>query len=129
MATKPTPRTTTPEALAEALNQSQLRNYLEALPPEQRKFLKELRDTIVTAAPGAKDSFAYGAPEILLKDKPLFTYVAMKRHAKLSPLPERIDVAELKGFRTSKEGIQFPYSKALPKELIRQITKARLTEK
>lgn len=50
------------DALAEELNQAQLKNYLAALPPEQRKVLKEMRDLIRAAAPGVTDSFSYGIP-------------------------------------------------------------------
>lgn len=117
------------EALAEQLNQAQLKNYLDALPPASRKILKELRDLVRAAAPGATDSFSYGSPAIKLKGQLLFTYIAMKRTATLSPIAASIDrTTELKGFRTSKDAVQFPFTKPLPAALIKRLVKARIAE-
>ena len=105
------------DALAEALNQAQLKNYLAALEPAQRKVLKEMRDLIRAAAPSATDSFSYGIPAARLKGKVLVYYAAWKHHASLYPIAASFDREELKGFRTSKGTVQFPYKKALPAEL------------
>jgi uncharacterized protein YdhG (YjbR/CyaY superfamily) len=118
-----------PEALAEQLNQAQLRNYLDGLPPAPRKILKELRDLIRAAAPGATDSFSYGSPAVKLKGQLLFTYTAMKRTSTLSPIAASIDRAtELKGFRISKDAVQFPFTKPLPAALVKRLVKARIAE-
>lgn len=117
------------EALAEQLNQAQLKDYLAGLPPASRKILQELRDLVRTAAPGATDSFSYGSPAIKLKGRLLVSYTAMKRNATLSPVAASVDRAtELKGLRTSKDAVQFPFTKPLPAALIKRLVKARIAE-
>jgi uncharacterized protein YdhG (YjbR/CyaY superfamily) len=116
------------ERLAEALNQSQLKNYLDAQPAPARTFLKALRELILSAARGATDSFGYGTPEIRMKGETLFRFEAMARHVKLSPIPGSIDRAELKGLRATKDAIQLPYSKPLPEGILKKLVKARVAE-
>lgn len=129
MATGKTPsRSKSADELAEALNKSQLKNYLDAQPAEARRFLDELRDMIRGAARGATDSFAYGRPEIRLRGETLFRYEAMKRHVKLSPIPSSIDRAELKGLRATQDAVQLPFSKPLPEAVLRELVKARIAE-
>lgn len=125
---KAAPGTRSADELAEALNQSQLKNYLDALDPAPRKFLTALHDLIRASARGATDSFAYGLPEIRLKGETLFRYEAMKRHAKLSPIPASIDRTHLKGLRATSDSVQIPYSKPLPEPIIKILVKARLAE-
>ena len=85
-----TTRTTTgkksTDDLAEELNKTQLKNYLDALEPGPRKILKELRELIRAAAPGATDSFSYGIPAVRYKGKSLVNYAAWKNHASLYPI-------------------------------------------
>ena len=116
------------DELAEALNKSQLKNYLDALEPTPRKFLNELREVIRDSARGATDSFAYGLPEIRLKGETLFRYEAMKRHAKLSPIPSSIERGELKGLRATQDAIQLPFSKPVPEAIIQRLVRARIAE-
>jgi len=125
---KPSSGKKSADELAEALNQSQLKNYLDAQPAEARTFLQQLRDLIRSAAKGATDSFGYGTPEIRMKGETLFRYEAMQRHVKLSPIPAAIDRAELKGLRATKDAIQLPYSKPLPEAILKQLVKARIAE-
>ena len=125
---KSSPGSKSVDELAEALNQSQLKNYLDAQPPEARKFLQALRDLIRAAARGATDSFGYGAPEIRMQGETLFRYQAMQRHVKLSPIPAAIDRAELKGLRATQDAIQLPYSKPLPENTLKKLVKSRIAE-
>ena len=119
---------TSPDALAEALNQAQLKNYMAGLEPAQRKVLKEIRELIRAAAPAATDSFSYGIPAMRLKGKSLVYYAAWQKHASLYPIASSITREELKGFRTSKGTVQFPYSKPLPAALIKKLVKARIAD-
>lgn len=128
MATRTSGTRKSPDALAEDLNKAQLKNYLAALEPAQRKFLKEIRELIRAAAPAATDSFSYGIPAVRLKGKPLVYYAAWQKHASMYPIAASISKEDLKGWRTSKGTVQFPYAKPLPAALIRKLVKARIPE-
>ncbi|HEX6790896.1 MAG TPA: DUF1801 domain-containing protein [Candidatus Krumholzibacteria bacterium] len=119
---------TSPDALAEELNRAQLKTYMAGLVPAQRTVLKEIRELIRAAAPGATDSFSYGIPAVRLKGKSLVYYAAWQKHASIYPIASSITKEELKGFRTSKGTVQFPYSKPLPAALIKKLVKARIAE-
>jgi uncharacterized protein YdhG (YjbR/CyaY superfamily) len=121
-----TSSTKSSDELADELNKVQLKNYMEALEPGPRKILKELRDLIRAAAPGATDSFSYGIPGMRLKGKSLISYAAWKNHSSMYPIPPGITPEELKGWRTSKGTVQFPYKKPLPEALIKKLIKARI---
>lgn len=116
------------DALAEELNKAQLKNYMAGLEPAQRKFLKEIREHIRAAAPKATDSFSYGIPAVRLNGKPLVYYAAWQKHASMYPIAASITKEELKGWRTSKGTVQFPYAKPLPAALIKKLVKARMGE-
>jgi len=126
--TKTTRGRTSSDALADDLNKLQLKNYLDALEPGPRRILKELRGLILAAATGATDSFSYGIPATRWKGKLLVHYAAWKKHASMYPIAPGVSTEELKGWRTSKGTIQFPYTKPLPEALIRKLVKARVRD-
>ena len=104
--------------------------YIAAFPEEIKICLEQMRNIILSAAPEAVESISWQMPAYKLRGKPLVYFAAHRGHIGFYPIPSGIEAFsdELSAYKTGKGTAQFPYSKALPVDLIERIVKYRINE-
>ena len=119
------------ESEGERAAKAKVRAYLAALPPDSRRILKKIRETIVAAAPGATEQFSYGIPGFRFNGKPLMWYAGWKEHVGMYPMTatmKRANAAGLKGYEMSKGTVRFPLTKPPSAALVTRLVKSRMAE-
>lgn len=103
--------------------------YIDDFPEEVQVRLRQVRDTILEAAPGAEETFAYMMPAYRLNG-PLVFFGGFVKHIGFYPTPSGIETfkEEISGYKYAKGSVQFPHNKPLPLDLIRRITEFRVKE-
>lgn len=109
-----------PETIAE---------YIKAAPKEAQHKLREMRDCIRSAAPGATEGLKWSMPAFSY-DRILVTFAAFKNHIGFYPTPSAVKAfaKDLTKYKTAAGSIQFPLEKPLPLPLIKKITVFRVKE-
>ena len=108
-----------------------LQTYFARLAPPQRRLLKQLRQALRAAAPGATDAWSYSIPALRLDGKLILWYAAWKAHVSLYPMRAGIVrryARELAGYEKSKGTVRFPLDRPLPVALVKRLARARLGE-
>jgi uncharacterized protein YdhG (YjbR/CyaY superfamily) len=103
--------------------------YLDRLPEDVREILEDLRQLILSVAPGAEELISYQMPGYKLNG-PLVYFAAFKDHCSFFPgkkiAGEYAD--ELSAFKVSGGTIQFTVAKPLPASIVKKIVKRRVKE-
>ncbi len=99
------------------------------IPADHIPMAMELRAIIMQAAPKATEVLSYNMPAYKMNTV-LVYWCVFKKHIGFFPTSKPIEVFadELKGYKTSKGTIQFPFDKPLPKALIKKIVKYRIAQ-
>lgn len=104
--------------------------YLQVLPADMRRALEQLRQLILSAAPGAEEVISYGIPSYRLKGM-LVGFGAAKNHCGfyvMSPGVMETFKTELAPYDTATSTIRFTPDKPLPVSLVKKIIAARIEE-
>lgn len=101
--------------------------YIAGFPQNVREIMQQVRQAIQDAAPMATETISWQMPTFKVK-KILVHFAGHKNHLGLYPGPETIEAFKdkLSDYKTSKGGIQFPYNKPIPLELIAEMVQFRL---
>lgn len=103
--------------------------YINAQSETVKKYLVQIRKTILTVAPHLKESIKYGMPTFEFYGNVLH-FAAWKSHIGFYATPSGNEAfaKELKPYVVSKGAIQFPYDQPLPVKLISRIAIFRIQE-
>ncbi|ODS85878.1 MAG: hypothetical protein ABS46_01625 [Cytophagaceae bacterium SCN 52-12] len=104
--------------------------YLASFPEEIQETMREVRKTILEAAPEASESISYGMPAYKLNGKPLVYFAAFKNHIGFYATPTGHSAFEkaLSVYKQGKGSVQFPLGQPMPLHLISEIVKYRRNE-
>jgi uncharacterized protein YdhG (YjbR/CyaY superfamily) len=107
--------------------------YIAAQPLETQRALKELRSCIWQAAPGVSELMSYNIPAFALakggkRDKQIMI-AGYPKHVGFYPHPDVIDAIadQLAAYKFAKGSVQFPLNKPIPKALVIEMVKYRLS--
>lgn len=101
--------------------------YIAGFPKDTQKMLKQLRETIIKATPGAEEVISYQMPAYKYHGM-LVYFAGYKNHIGFYPTTSGIEAfkKELSVYKGAKGSVQFPLDKPLPLQLITKIVKFRM---
>ncbi|MEP6749454.1 MAG: DUF1801 domain-containing protein [Bacteroidota bacterium] len=104
--------------------------YISGFPKETQALLKQLRATIIKAAPKAEEVITYKMPAYKQNGMLVF-FAGYKNHIGFYPTASGIAnfTKEVSAFKNSKGAVQFPLDEPLPLKLITQIVKFKVKER
>lgn len=102
-------------------------DYLKSFPPKTRALLRQLRKTIIAAAPKAEEVISYGIAGYKYHGM-LIYFAGFANHISVYPAPRTADEfkKELAAYKGGKGTVQFPLDKPLPLGLVKRIVKYRM---
>lgn len=103
--------------------------YISAADPKAKKALKDIRNTIKSAAPKAEEVISYQIPGYKYHGMLAF-FAAWKDHISFYPAPWGAEALkkEMSAYKGSKGTIKFPLDKPMPLTLIKKMVKYRIKQ-
>jgi len=103
--------------------------YIATFPTDIQERLQQLRTIIKEQVPQAEEKISYGMPAYKLS-KMLVYFAGYAKHTGFYPGAACILAfkEQINSYKSAKGSVQFPHSKPLPTELIRQMIAFRLKE-
>lgn len=103
-------------------------SYLADFDGLAKQRLQGLRAIIIETIPDAAEVISYNMPAFK-QDKLICYYAGYKSHIGFYPTPQPIAAfaEKLVKYKTSKGAIQFPLDQPIPKTLVKQLIKYRLS--
>ena len=102
--------------------------HLKKFSGAQLETLQQLRETILSIVPNAKETISYGMPAFEIDGKVVAGFDGFKKHCSYFPHSGSV-LEELEGFpewcEVSKGTLKFPIGKKLPKTLVRKLISVR----
>lgn len=104
--------------------------YIMEFPDGVQAILRQIRDTIEKAAPGAVERISYQMPAYSLNGKTVY-FAAYERHIGFYPgaAARAAFRKELSGYKSAKGSVQFPIDTPMPFDLIREMVVFRITDR
>jgi uncharacterized protein YdhG (YjbR/CyaY superfamily) len=103
--------------------------YIDEQSAEAQPLLRNIRDAIRDATPGATEKISYRMPTFW-RGENIIHFAAFKNHIGIYPGGDAVDVffERLTGYKTSKGAIQLPIDKPIDYGLITDITCWRMEQ-
>lgn len=100
--------------------------YISGFPADVARILAQIRETVRSAAPDAKERMSYKMPTFWL-GKDIVHFGAFKGHIGIYPPVREPDLADrVAPYRGEKGNLRLPLNQPIPYELIADIVKARI---
>lgn len=104
--------------------------YMAGYPEEIQEKMCEVRKIIHDVIPEVTEKISWGMATFQLNKKNMIHFAGQKNHLGIYPGAEAIAAYtnELTGFKSTKGGVQFPYNKPIPVELLIKLIRYRAQE-
>ena len=102
--------------------------YIASFPPATQKALEEIRTTVKSLAPEAKEKISYQIACFELNGRNLVHFAGWKRHVSLYPVPARSEAFErqIAKYVDGKGTLKFSLDEPLPLKLIERVVKLHI---
>jgi uncharacterized protein YdhG (YjbR/CyaY superfamily) len=114
------------QTLEDAMTPHTVDEYIAGFPSDVARILTQIRATVRSAAPGAKEKISYNMPTFW-SGKGIIHFGAFKGHIGIYPPVREPDLAErVAPYRGEKGNLRLPLDQPIPYDLIADIVKARV---